>query len=319
MERLPFGDLPLAADDVQVERDVEAVDELRPRRLDEPGRVLGDVLRRLGNEVAEVVEKRVAHSVSRRDAALLDDAPKQRVEVLAVALEPQVEGEVVDPGAEVVDLVGWDADVDGDVAHGRLHRVAQADALDRGSPVDRPAADRHWIHVLEQPGIRAELLHVAAEREQDRNRAKPAHDAADAERVGDRLPQAELLRYLEVDDCSRPVTADLEHRHDVVRSVDRLALVERRPDPGLRPELLHETTGDDVRGLEAVLVDVHEDELRRVAQRRVGEDVRHQVLREHGRAGPDESDRRHCPRFTLTERLRVSQPVLSLAIESVNA
>ncbi len=53
---LPLGDLPLAAHEILVERDVEVLDQIGPAVLDEPGAVLGEVLGRLGREVAEVVE-----------------------------------------------------------------------------------------------------------------------------------------------------------------------------------------------------------------------------------------------------------------------
>ena len=61
--------------------------------------------------------------------------------------------------------------------------------------------------------------------EQHRDRAQPAHDAADAERVGDRLAQAELLRDLEVDHGARLVAADLDHVDRVVGAVERGAAV----------------------------------------------------------------------------------------------
>ena len=55
-----------------------------------------------------------------------------------------------------------------------------------------------------------------------RHRAEAAHDAADAERVGDGLAQAELLRHLEIGDGRRLVAADLEGDDDEIGAVERL-------------------------------------------------------------------------------------------------
>ena len=64
-QRLPLGDLCLAAARVLVERDVEALDEIGARRLDEPRHVLREVLGGLGDEVAQVAQHLVAHAVAR--------------------------------------------------------------------------------------------------------------------------------------------------------------------------------------------------------------------------------------------------------------
>ena len=65
----------------------EALDQIGPGGLDEPGHVLGEVLGGLGHEVAEVAQDLVPHAVGGGHAALVDHALERRVEVLAVALE----------------------------------------------------------------------------------------------------------------------------------------------------------------------------------------------------------------------------------------
>ena len=60
---------------------------------------------------------------------------------------------------------------------------------------------------------------------------KPAEDAADAERIGDRLAQAISLRNVEVRDGRRLVAADLHHQDDEVRAAQRFAPIERGFDP----------------------------------------------------------------------------------------
>ena len=180
----PVRDLRFAAARVLIERDVERLNELRASALDEPRHVLGEVLGRLGAEVAEVPQNLVAHAVPVGDVAL---RPELRIQVPAAVAELEVEGKVVEPRAHVLELVRAHAEIGGEVARRALHRMAEADRANRAAARDRPAEDRHRVHVLQQKGLGAELLHVAAELEQHRDRAQPAHDAADPDRVPDRL------------------------------------------------------------------------------------------------------------------------------------
>ncbi len=61
--RLPALDLRDATARVLVERNVEPLDQVGPVALDEPGHVLGEVLTRLSDEVAEVPQHLVAHAI----------------------------------------------------------------------------------------------------------------------------------------------------------------------------------------------------------------------------------------------------------------
>jgi hypothetical protein len=162
--------------------------------------------------------------------------------------------------------------------------VAEAHGADRRRPRHRPAEHRHRVHVLQQQRVGTDLLHVAADVEEDRNRAEAAHDPADPDRVPDRLPQPEALRHLEVDHRPGPVAADLEHRQDVVRSVQRGAAVERRldGDSGGR--------GHPLGRAQTIRVDVHQRDRQPVAQLGEAEHVADQRAREDGRAGADQRD-----------------------------
>jgi len=270
-------ELFLAAAQVLVERHIEVLDELGPGALDEPRDVLGQVFRRLGAEVAEVPQHLVADSVPVRDVAFRAEL---RIDVAAAVRELEVEGEVVDPGAAVLEPV--DAQVGREVARRALDRVAQADGADRAGTCRGPAEHRHRVDVLQQHGIRADLLHLAAEVEQDGNRPEAAHDPADPQRVADRLPQAEALRHLEVDDRRGAVAADLEHREHVVGARERRASVERRFDRdagGL---------GHPLGRAEPVGVDVHQRDGQAVGQVREAHHVADQRAREDRRAGADQ-------------------------------
>ena len=64
-----------------------------------------------------------------------------------------------------------------------------------------------------------------------RNGAQPAHDAADAQRVGIGLPQSVLQRNLKIVDDTRIVSAHLNGIDDKIRSGQRLLAGFRRPSP----------------------------------------------------------------------------------------
>ena len=64
------------------------------------------------------------------------------------------------------------------------------------------------------------------------NGAQAAHDAADAERVGNGLAQAVFLRHLEVGHGAGLVAADLEGDDHEIRLVQRPALIGKGFDRG---------------------------------------------------------------------------------------
>ena len=139
--------------------------------------------------------------------------------------------------------------------------------------------------------------------EQHRDGAQAAHDAADAERVGDGLAQAELLRDLEVGDGARLVAADLDHVDRVVGAVERGAAVGgRRRSSARRVERVGDAAGDELRRLEPFGVDVEQRDLG-VGELLVSEDVAEQVAREHRAARADERDLGHARRLPACGRL----------------
>ena len=87
-----------------------------------------------------------------------------------------------------------------------------------------------------------------------------AEDAADAERVGDRLPQAVAGRDLEVEQRRR-VTADLDHVEHVVGSLERRAPIEVRADRRRGAALAGDVARHRLGGREPVGVDVVQRDL----------------------------------------------------------
>ena len=98
-----------------------------------------------------------------------------------------------------------------------LHAVAQAHGLDPGVAQHVPGEHGHGVGVVQEQGVRANLLHVPGKVRHDGNGAQGAHDAPDAQGVADGLAQAVLLGHLKVDDGAGVVQAHLNGVDDEVR------------------------------------------------------------------------------------------------------
>ena len=99
--------------------------------------------------------------------------------------------------------------------------MAQAHGLDAGEPEHRAGQHRHGVGVVEEPGVRADFLHVPGEVQHHRDGAQRPEHAADAQRVRDGLLEAVLLRDLEVGDGAGLVAAHLDGVDHVVRALER--------------------------------------------------------------------------------------------------
>ena len=195
------------------------------------------------------------------------------------------------PAAEERHLLDRHADELGQVRDRELHGVAEADDLrGRRARVDEPAEHRHRVRVVEEPGARAQLGHLTAERQHVIRGPERAEDPTDAEGVGDRLAEAVAGRDLEVLE-RRLVAADLDHVEDVVGALEGRAPVEVRADPGRGAAHTRDVGGHRLCGGEPVRVDVVQRDLD-AAQLRALEDVAEQVLREDDAPGADEGDAR---------------------------
>ncbi len=279
----------LAARRILVEGDIECVDQVGTIPLDEPGDVFGEVLARLGDEVAEPVEYLEPHPVVGGWRSLRQNPPQIRIEVTTGVLKPQVERHMVDAGAEIVDIVSGKVEDPGELRGGALDTVAESHGLDGGRSPHCPGQHGHGIGVVHEKGVRTTGFHVPRHLQHHRGGAEGAHDPADAKGIADRLPQPVPLRNLEVDHGGRLVAADLDHVDDVVGSIQGAPPVCRRLDHWGRSGCLGNAMDHLLRDFKPLTVNVHQGD-GCLVQLGKGEQITQQRPCEDGAPGTDKGD-----------------------------
>jgi len=259
------------------------------------------MLARFGAIVTETVDVVEAHHVVVLLLFIfcLGAAADFRVEVVAVlVLDLQQPAHVVDAGDQLLAPFKL-------VLHAQrleqasgtdLDRVAQSDRLDAGMPEHVAGQHRHRVGVVDQEGVGADFLDVAGEIGHDRDGAQRPHDAADPERVGDRLAQAVLFRDFKVDDRAGVVAADLDGVDDEGRAAQGIPAV-FDPEITLDPRSpLVDVVVDDgqhhLRLLEPVCVDVVQADLA-VAERFGRHAVAQDIFGKNGAAGAHKGNLDH--------------------------
>ena len=202
---------------------------------------------------------------------------------------------MVDPGDEVVELPRVAAEHGGELAGGVLDGVAQANRADPTRLGDGPAQHRHRVDVLQEQGARAQLLHVATDAEQHRDRPQAAHDPSDTERVGDRLTNSVAVGDDEIDHRRGIQPTDLEAGDYVVGAIERLASIGDGVHLDARPARIGEPARHHLGRRQTLAVDVHQRERGPVRQRGKAQQIADQVPREDGRARSDDGDLRSHP------------------------
>ena len=212
---LPCGDLIDTAAGILVEGNIVALDEAGEVLLDEPRIVLGVMLAGLGAVVAETVAVEEAYLIGKVTGVgqlFLHTAAHLGVDVHAV-LVPQVKEprHVINTRDGL--LMTLDVLVHAHLAEdglgADLHRVAETHSLVEDEALHIARKHGHGVGVIEEPGVGADLVHIVAEGLHNGNGTEGAHDAADAEGIGDGLTEAVLLGDLKIDNGAGIVAADL--------------------------------------------------------------------------------------------------------------
>ena len=173
-----------------------------------------------------------------------------------------------------------------------LHAVAQTDRFDLRVPLHIAGQHRHGVGVVEEPRVGTNLLHIAREIAHNRDRAQCAHDAADAQCIGNRLPQSVFLRHLKINDRTGVIEAHLDRVDHKIRTAQRfLAVFHAEVSLDRRPLLVYvfvDCVQNDRGFLQTHRVNVVQRDFR-IAQRRRAHTVaqhipgKHRAARAHKR------------------------------------
>ncbi len=201
------------------------------------------MLTRLCHEIAKPLEGLVTDTVPVGYPSFVNDLLYSGIQIFVAfrrfPFEPKVESHVVDACADEVDLFDRDSDVPCQLLGCTLHTVAKSHGMNGGGPEDCPTVHRHRIDIVKERNVGlADLLHVTAHVEHDRDGAQRAHDPSDTQRIADGLAQPVFLGDLEIDDRSGLVPADLKHPDGIVGPLERGASVQCRLDCGVCIECL---------------------------------------------------------------------------------
>ena len=171
--------------------------------------------------------------------------------------------------------------------------MTQPDGPDIRKPFPNgPAIDCHRVHILQHHRVRAELFHVGTQIPQEGHGTKPAHDSADAQRVGDCLAKTVFLRYLEIGNGTGLVATDLHRDDDKIGSVQRLAPRGGGADGGADLQCFDNAFGDKFGFGEPLLINIHQRDFS-IAERRHQQCVAKKVPQEDGGACSDKGNFRH--------------------------
>src|SRR5262249_37488124 len=154
-----------------------------------------------------------------------------------------------------------------------------------------PGVHCHWIDVVQESDVRADLLHVVTHVEHDRDGAQSAEDAANTECISNGLLQAITFWDLEVDQC-RWVAADLDHIDGVVGSFQGSSAILRSTNLWMRAKYLCYLARHDLGDVQAFGINVHQGNFR-PGKFWKQEDVSEQVQCEDNAAGADKSNLWH--------------------------
>ena len=272
-------------------RAVRAVLLNQIRTLAEPCVILAVVTARLGGVVIKVTEHLVAHLLPVPDFRVFQRLSQQRIGVLALAAQVDVEGLMVHARAGIGHVLGLRADPLGQHLRGSLHAVAQTRDLHPGVRLHRFAQHAHGVGVVQEHSPGTVCFDVAADLQHQRNVAQGAEDAGDAAGVAHVDVHAVCLGNLDVVAPDRRIAVEDGANH-AVGAVQRLRPIRRGGDYRLAAKGLVDPLCIGRDPFQPLGIDVHQGDLT-VLECREGQQVAHQIPREYEAAGADESEFLH--------------------------
>ena len=256
-----------------------------------PGHVLAEMAVGLGAVVAEAAEHVDADLLGLAQVLVpLVGIEELAGEVLALVLDGDVPGLVVDAGADDVHLLLLEAEGAGDLAVAPHDAVAETEGLDPAEVVGGPGEHGVRVAVAEHHAAGgAHFADVAADAEDVGDAALPVHDPARAEGVAHALVHAVLERDVDVGlEGLQPAHAG--HVDDVLGAGDGFPLVEGLAQLHPVQSCRRDVAPDElVHHVHVAFADVHVGDLE-VGEGRHSEQIGGELAGETDAAGSDEGD-----------------------------
>src|SRR5271165_6911192 len=216
-----------------------------------------------------------------------------RIKILSVALEFQVERQVINSGNDKINLLDRNVDIVRELGCGMLNAVTKADGTNTGRLVQGPAIHRHGIDIVQMHDIRTEPFHLLAHVDQDRDGSQCPHNPANTEGIGDGLTETVPFWDIEVSYRAWPVTTDLDHVDCVGGAIKCSRAICRRLYFSGCTKCFRNPVCDNFGSLQAGLIDV-EKANRGIGKLRKRQDISHQILRKDRASGPNKRDLSSC-------------------------
>ena len=100
-----------------------------------------------------------------------------------------------------------------------LYAVAKADRFYAGIPLEITGEHRHRIGIIQEPSVRANVLHVPRKSFEHRDGPERTHDPADPKRISNGLPHPILLGNLKIRYRTRLISADLNRVYNKISTL----------------------------------------------------------------------------------------------------
>ena len=298
----PVGDLLHTAPRIFIQRNVEAVDQLGIFVLDEKGQIFRVVFAGFRHIIPEALHDFKAHHVVVLFGQLRRAPLDFRVKVVAASVgDFQQPCHMIDAGDLCAHIILFIGHADGfqQALGAYLDAVAQPHGLYARIALHGAGQHGHGIGIVEEPGIRAYVLHVARKVHHHRDGAQCAKDTPDAQRIGNGLPQPVLFGYFKVRDGAGVIKAHLNGVDCIVGTAQGGAAVFNAAigfDAGFVAQIVVQGGQHEVAFLQPLGIDVIQcDDA--VRQRRGKHAVTEYVFGKYGGTGSQKCDFGHEGHF----------------------
>ena len=225
---LPVRNLSDAAPRVFVKRNVEALYELRMCIFYKIRQIFRRMLARLRDIIAKFMHHFVTDAVIIRRALLQRASFDFRIQIYSVFRHLKEPGLVVDAGNFILHgFVIFHTELAHQAGDACLHAVAEPYGFYGGNALDRARNHGHGVCVVDKQSVRADGLHIVYEIQHDGNRTQGAENAADAERICNRLTKSIFFGDFKIGNSTWLVSADLYRVHDKISASQRFLPVGR--------------------------------------------------------------------------------------------